>query len=137
MSEHSNPRAQPSQLHPVTRKPNGPVIPVTTILGTSRMVPNDAVLRWPRLYWGRAAKIHTHIQLQTQQACRLRQTGSPQLDWKHGPHTHAEHTVYVQGQHAARPFQTLWSGTVVLSSAQTTAGIQLQCCLDKTFNKAI
>lgn len=60
MSEHSNPQAQPSQLHPITRKPSGPVIPVTTILGTSRMVPKDAVLRWPRLYWGRAAKTHTY-----------------------------------------------------------------------------
>ncbi len=84
MSEHSNPRAQPSQLHPVTRKPVGPMIPVTTILGTSRIVPNDAVLRWPRLYWGLAAKthIHTHIQLQTQQACRCRltQNRGPQLD---------------------------------------------------------
>ncbi len=64
-SEHSNPRGQPSQLHPVTREPRGPVIPVTTILGTSRMVPNDAVLRWPRLYWGLAAKTHTYTHTRT------------------------------------------------------------------------
>ena len=57
---HSNPQAQSIQLHPVTRKPSSPVIPVTTILGTSRMVPNDAVLRWPRLYCGRAVKKHIH-----------------------------------------------------------------------------
>lgn len=65
MSEHCNPRAQQSQLHPVTRKPSGLIIPVTTILGTSRMVPNDAVLRWPRLYWGRAAKTHTYTHTRT------------------------------------------------------------------------
>lgn len=34
-------------------------IPVTTISGMSRMVPCDAVLRWPRLNCSRAAKTHT------------------------------------------------------------------------------
>lgn len=73
----SNPKIQQSKIHPITRKPGGPVIPVTTILGTSRIVPNDAVLRWPRLYRGRAAKTHTHTHraayttsMQTKTDCR-------------------------------------------------------------------
>lgn len=60
MSADSKPQAQSRKVYPITGKPRGPVIPVTTILGTSRMVPNDAVLRWPRLYWERAAKTHIH-----------------------------------------------------------------------------
>lgn len=61
MSDDSNPQAHSSQFHRVTGKTSSPVIPVTTILGTSSMVPNDAVLRWPRLYGGFAAKTHIHI----------------------------------------------------------------------------
>lgn len=71
------------------------------------MVPYDAVLRWPRLYGGRAAKTHTYTHTAANTTSMQTKT-----DW--GPtaglnvgHTHAEHTLYVQGQHALPPFQTL------------------------------
>lgn len=75
------------------------LIPVTTISGISRMVPNDAVLRWPRLYCGCAANTHTHTQPQTQACrCRLRQTTT---DSKRQLCTcRAYHTLCMQGQHA-------------------------------------
>lgn len=36
------------------------MIPDMTISGTSRMLPNEAVLRWPRLGLEQAAKTHIH-----------------------------------------------------------------------------
>lgn len=68
------------------------LIPVTTISGISRMVPNDAVLRWPRLYCGCAA--NTHTQPQTQ-ACRCRLRKTTTNSWTVNiSFTHAEHIVH-------------------------------------------
>lgn len=54
-------------------------------------------------------------------------------------HTHAEHTMcYVQGQHAPRPFQTLWSGTMLTAGSHCMTFLSTnnsrhsaECCLDK------
>lgn len=99
------------------------VIPVTTILGTSRMVPNDAVLRWPRLYCGRAAEnTHTHT------AAYTKSMRTKDLGWEGGkgrgahcwtwnwkcrpPNMHTEHTVgYMQRAACTpRPFRMLRGG---------------------------
>lgn len=76
--------------------------------------------------------IHTHIQLRTQQACRLRQEWGPHSWTGNVGHTHAEHTVcYLQGQHAPQHSRRcgavpcrLLAATAQHFSAQTTAGIQ-------------
>lgn len=117
---------------------------VTTILGTSRMVPNDAVLRWPRLNWGGAAKTHTHTHTAANTTSMQMQTNR---DW--GDSWTQMRVVHMQSirctckgsMHPVSP--TPWAGLVLrrlsaatpllLCSAQTTAGVQLQCCLDRTW----
>lgn len=148
MSEHSNPQIQPSKLHPVSRKPSGPVIPVTTILGTSRMVPNDAVLRWPRLYWGRAAKTHTYTHTHTAANTTGMQMHT-KTDWgtTDGLEMLAAHMQSIQctckgSMHPVIPdaVQRYCHQQPLHYFSQqkkTIIGIQLQCCLGKKFNEAI
>lgn len=89
----SNPEIQQSKIHPITKEAGGPVIPVTMILGTSRIVPNDAVLRWPRLYRGRAAKTHTYTHTAaytTSMQNKRQQVQCMSADMRH---KHAHHPV--------------------------------------------
>lgn len=97
---HSSQRPRASAKHAAARWSEQPrwftqlLVPVTTILGTSRMVPKDAVLRWPRLYGGAAAaKTGTHADTQkhaqpyiqlptkTKEACRCSGLGSDGAPW--------------------------------------------------------
>lgn len=104
------------------------------------MVPNDAVLRWPRLYWGRAAKTHTYTHTRT-----AADTTSMQMqtntDW--GPtaglimrvaHMQSIHCTCNGSMHPVIPDAVEWHCAdcrkPLFFSAQTTEGIQLQCCLD-------
>ena len=89
------------------------------------------------VYTGGVLRKHTHTHTRTAADTSMQmQTNTDWWPTAEGC-THAEHTLYVQGQHAPShsrrcgvALRRLSEATALLFSAQTTAGIQLQCCLD-------